>query len=674
MEDAPLFERSSKALAAASLVGILILALAAHPDLTWPMRLAVMVAFAVGWFASATHATEVQAACLLAAPLAPALLRSLTEKEGPVLDLLWMAPLTTSILRTTAWSRWAMPPAWRVPAGGWALAVALVWPIVVAREVSFDAGGLWDLGRGNSDIGISAPHSVMWTLYVAWTQLAGLLWLDVSSERASRTPDALTPAMRSLWVGGTIATIVALYQGLVDLQFANTPFWAAEARATGTMLDANAYGMVAALAGPMAFIACLAVPSRRAAALATAVLLANVAGMWLSGSRTAALCGLIALGSLVAAMSGASAGLRRRLLPMAVGGVALTAALIVAGSAIGPMRRLLELPDSPTAAVINVLNRGPYGTIALRMIRDYPLTGVGEGGYNVIAPDYYRALWGSGLPFDNAQNWWRQIVAEGGLLGSPAPFALSALLAWCAFRLPPRPERRREATLVRGLIVALGVGSVIQIPTQSPVVMLWLCSLAGWLPSLVTAPPSSPVLWRPWPRAAWLLAVIAAVGLAAGQTALAGGSLDPAARARRLNREWVVGTTPLEPLAGGGVFRWMADSARFEWPVAGEWLVLRFWAPHPDIGARPVHVTIRTMCGVVFDADLRSHEVVSLGLHLPAGLTRVAVSFEVSHTWRPITSGASGDTRRLGLGVAAHFSANQDGLANSRYDLASCKA
>jgi hypothetical protein len=337
------------------------------------------------------------------------------------------------------------------------------------------------------------------------------------------------------------------------------------------------------------------------------------------------------------------------------------------------VRRLLELPDSPMAAAENVLNRGPYGTIALRMIRDYPLTGVGEGGFNVIAPDYHRVYSGLGLPFDNAQNWWRQIAAEGGLLGSPAPFALSAMLAWCALRLTPRPERRREATLARGLIVALGVGSVISVPTQSAVVMLWLCSLAGWLPSLVTATPSSAVLWRPWPRTAWLAAAIAAIGLAAAQTALARGSLDPAARARRLNREWMVGTNRPEPMSGGGVFRWMGDAARFEWPVAGEWLVLRFWAPHPDIGARPVHVAITTMCGVVFDADLRSPERVTLGLHLPAGLSRVAVSFEVSHTWRPITSGVSDDTRRLGLGVAANFTSNYYGLATSRYNMASCK-
>ena len=234
----PLLERLSKALAASSVIGIVLVALVAHPDLTWPMRLAVVAGLAAGWFASATRASEVQATCLLAAPLLPAMLRGLTGKEGPVLDLLWMAPLTTSIVRTTAWSQWVMPAGWRVAAGGWALGLALVRPIMVAREVGFDLGGLWDLGRNNSDIGISAPHAAMWSLYATWTPLAGLLWVDVISARAARASEAWGQSMWSLWVGGTVATLIALYQGSIDLGFVSTPFWAARARRRH-LLDAN---------------------------------------------------------------------------------------------------------------------------------------------------------------------------------------------------------------------------------------------------------------------------------------------------------------------------------------------------------------------------------------------------------------------------------------------------
>jgi hypothetical protein len=124
-------------------------------------------------------------------------------------------------------------------------------------------------------------------------------------------------------------------------------------------------------------------------------------------------------------------------------------------------------------------------------------------------------------------------------------------------------------------------------------------------------------------------------------------------------------------MSGSSAFRWTGRTAYFEWPVTAQWLVLRFWAPHPDLTARPVHVAITTVCGVVFDEDLRSPETVSLALRLPQGLSRVGASFEVSHTWQPSSSGASGDTRRLGVGVAANF-ALEVGLANARRDLAAC--
>ena len=299
------------------------------------------------------------------------------------------------------------------------------------------------------------------------------------------------------------------------------------------------------------------------------------------------------------------------------------------------------------------------------------MTGVGHGMLHVIAPDYSRALCGRRAALRQRAELVAPDAAELGALGSlAAPRPVSAL-ASCAVRLPPRPERRREAMLVRGFMVALGVGSVISMPTQSPVVTLWLCSLAGGLPVLVTAQSQSAALWRPWPRAAWLAAGAAALALAAGQTALANGSLDPGARARRLNREWIVGTTPPEKVSGSSAFRWTGRTAYFEWPVTAQWLVLRFWAPHPDLAARPVHVAITTVCGVVFDADLRSPETFSLALRLPHGLSRVGASFEVSHTWQPSSSGASGDTRRLGVGVAANF-ALEVGLANARRDLAAC--
>lgn len=675
--DPPILERASKAAAVLTVSVIVVLFLYLHPDQTWQLRVAGIAAFAAGWFASRTGGLTIQTLCLVLAPLAPATLRALTGLEGPVLDLSWMAAFTASVVRSTTWTTWALPPSWRATAGTWVFALALALPVVVLREVQFEPTGFWELGRINGEAGLSAAHAVMWTLFVVWTSLIGLLWIDRTSAQLQETPGTIPVPAHGLWIGGTLASMVALYQGLVDMRFANTVFWADQGRATGTLLDANAYGVVAALAGPLAFRAIASGGGHGSLVLAVGALLLNVGGVWLSGSRTAALCLAVGIVALLGSVAKGSTAMRRRLVPITALGVALTVLLVVVGgNATGPVRRLLELPDSPRAAASAVLNRGPYGTIAALMIVEHPLAGVGPGGYNIIAPDYYRRLWGSGLPFDNAQNWWRQIVAEGGLLGGLAPLILSALLAWCVLRVPSAPGQRRQATLVRGLLLALGLASGIQAPTQAPVVMLWFATLAGWLPSLLSPAPSR--AWsRPWPAGAWVAGLALAAGFVAAQASLAAGDLSPVARARRTGRPYVAGAYQEEliPDSDTGRFNWTSGHARYDWPAATPWLVLRFWVPHPDVDTQPVRVTITSSCGVLVDELVATHDEYSVGLRLPRDLRWLSADVRVSRTWQPSADRVSADTRRLGVGLVAGFAEREDALTPQRWlDLTSCRS
>ena len=82
------------------------------------------------------------------------------------------------------------------------------------------------------------------------------------------------------------------------------------------------------------------------------------------------------------------------------------------------------------AGLASLWNRGGYGPIALRMTREFPLTGVGAGSYRILAPDYWRAMANDALPLDNAQNWWRHQIAELGVFGGALIIAFSVLVAW----------------------------------------------------------------------------------------------------------------------------------------------------------------------------------------------------------------------------------------------------
>jgi hypothetical protein len=126
--------------------------------------------------------------------------------------------------------------------GGWALTLALVWPVIVAREAGFDPARLGDTVNAVSWAGLSAPLATGWVMHMVLVQLVGLLWL----ERMVRRVESTVPLeVHGLWIGATVASLVAVYQGIVDLGFLSTPEWSLLGRATGTMLDANSYGMVA---------------------------------------------------------------------------------------------------------------------------------------------------------------------------------------------------------------------------------------------------------------------------------------------------------------------------------------------------------------------------------------------------------------------------------------------
>ncbi len=142
-----------------------------------------------------------------------------------------------------------------------------------------------------------------------------------------------------------MASLVALYQGAVDLSFLNTANWIAQRRATGTLLDANAYGMCAVLAGPMAFVAMRATRLKQGTTIATLILIVNVIGMWMSGSRTALLAGIAGMIAVGLASWSTSRKVTRRVLPITAAAVAVLAAVVLfAGRAIGPIGRLFDLP------------------------------------------------------------------------------------------------------------------------------------------------------------------------------------------------------------------------------------------------------------------------------------------------------------------------------------------
>jgi hypothetical protein len=643
----PQFEAFSKHAAIVALLAITTLQLALHPDMTWPLRAVGLAAFAAGWFGPA-QGRRVHLSWLLIAPLAPALVLQLTGRQGPIVDVLWMAGLTGSVLRAVPWSAWSFPPAWKPLLGGWALVLSLSWPLFMAREADFDLQAFRNTSAVNSWAMLTANQVVAWTLYSTQVQLLGLLWFDWISPAFDENASSLPRAVNGLWMGVTVASVVAIVQGMLDISFLNTPFWIDEQRAPGTMLDANAYGFAAALAGPIGFLA-LRGGQGSSSLLAVLVLVVNWSGVWMSGSRTSLLCALFgAAGLTVGALRS-----RRDSRVIAVAAAAAAAAAIVTSAAtISPVQRARAL----LAGGVNVealWNRPPYGPIAVQMVRDYPLAGIGTAAYRYLAPDYERATADAELALDNAQNWWRHQLAELGVLGGAAVLFWS--LAAAALALGGRRRQGSPpltAWTTRALVAGIGVVSLVGMPTQNPVALLAFFLLVAWMNTVLLPVPRA--VPAPWIRAAWLVAGLAAVMYLAAHAVLAMGPLSVSARAIRFHREYVQGAYAAEPAPGGGNFRWTDEQARLLLPARTPWLIMRLWAHHPDIAEQPVEVTLAGPCGSMFTRRLESTTPIAIGFLLPAGIETLDATISVSRTWRPADQGGD-DGRRLGVAVAAEF-------------------
>ena len=648
------FERASRIALVASVAAITVFQLAFHPDLTPALRGAGIAALALGLLLGSRPMGAGIAVWAAAGVLAPALLRLWTGREGPVLDLFWMAGLAGALLRATPRSAWNLPPLWRLLLGGWALAVSLAWPIVVARELNFDWHTLADEGAVNSWAQLTAGQVVAWVLYIAQGQLLGLLWFDwVAGQFAGERGDGgqAQVAFQALWVSATAASLVALYQGAIDLGFLSTPFWANERRAAGTLLDANGYGTLAALAAP---VAVLWLKARGRTAAAVTVFMVNAVGLWMSGSRTALVCGLAGTAGLAAALLLRDRRSSRapRVVAIAVAALLLVAGIGVFGSAIGPLRRIAEVPLS-RAGLSDLWSRGGYGTVAVQMIRDTPWTGVGTGMYHVVAPDYWRVMRSMTLAFDNAQNWWRHQIAELGLLGAAPVLAWSALLAAGLAFASPRTGRG-DAYVPRAQLIGLGLASLLGMPTQSPVVLLWFFGLAAWWSaSSEGALAGGRLPARAAPALAVALSVVVLL-FAAGTAVLARGWLRVPERATRAHREYVVGAYAPEPLAGSTLFRWTTGEAHFTWTGPTRWLMVRLWVQHPDAASSPVRVTLSTHCQTLATEELGSSTPVSVGIELPPGTGTLEATLQSSRTWQPAPAG-KGDSRQLGAAIVAEF-------------------
>jgi hypothetical protein len=580
----------------------------------------------------------------------------------------WTAALLGLVLGTTGFSTWALPSRWQWPLALWGLAVAASWPVVVWRELDFTIAQLDRASTSVTHIGISPAAECAWIAHAAATHLLGILWADALWREPS-SPRFVLPRSITLplLVSATGSALVAIYQMFGHIAVLNPTVFAAFHRSAGLMLDGNAFGMSAALwmAGACALAATW--PSLRARVALVAAAGCLALGTWASGSQSALLAvGLGGAGVAYGAWRARSATRwRARSLAAAAAIVVLVAVALGLASrhsaAVGPVARLAEAfradPSRTKASFLSTLwTRDRYGAVSAALIREFPITGVGIGLFNSLVVDE-SDLHGLGTPTpDNAQNWFRQELAELGIWGSLGWLIWLVVLAPTVWRRPPPGASSMLAAFaLRGAIGGLGLASLVGVPTMNPVVLVTFWTFVCWHTKVVVAdaPRASPAVsarGRAWP---WAVAIGLAVAYAASVHWVSLTSLRVPFRALAVGWPYDHGFFDPEHRAGDGVFRWTEERAVavIQTPRTDGYLTLTFWVSHPDVATRPVRVQIWRGRTLVIDEELRDSTPVTRYLHVRADQVAVMIETSVDRTWRPSEHGSS-DTRALGLGMA----------------------
>jgi hypothetical protein len=597
-----------------------------HPWLWWVVTATFALSLAI---ARASLALGLLAPLLLAYT-APVVLMLAADTLDYNLIVVWLALLAGPIFAGSDWRRWHTPAWWTLALVAWAVIVALTWPVIALREIDFSLIAAGTLNTPNGLFAPAPPIAAAGVVLTALGQLIGLLWLDFLWARfgSTRLPEAERQVLAPMVFSAAIASAVALGQKWIDITWLSAPSWSDLGRAAGTMLDGNSFGTAAAIWAPLTLVLTWRTGWPIAVGAVVAALLA--AGMWASGSRTALLVLMIGIGAHTVAVLAGRRRAERRFGPAAIFALAFVVLLIFglrSSDLNSPLARLLEILPSGTSGLAatahSLWERGGYASLAARMVADYPWTGVGVGSFPILARDVGVVTLAISVLGDNAQNWWRHQIIELGLLGALPAVVLSIGVLSMLVAGTPVAQHRSAVTVIRGIVLGVGLASLVGMPTQHPALFLTFGTIVFWLGALLETPK------RQVAPAAWWGAIGLALFVVAGQMSDASSDLRVADRALKYNFTYGYGFS--EPTTDPvlGMIRHTRSHAVGVIEAEHAYFRVTLIVPQAT-AAEPVQVRLWRTRALILDQRVSSPEPIVRFIATPAGEDQLMIELDVS--------------------------------------------
>ena len=316
----------------------------------------------------------------------------------------------------------------------------------------------------------------------------------------------------------------------------------------------------------------------------------------------------------------------------------------------------------------------------LKMLRDYPLTGVGMGGFIIEAANYTEFYKATNSVPESAENYLLQVGSELGMAGLLAVLWLIGALFHeirTGFREKARAEDRGRAFLARGIafgVLAFALDAQLHSFIGSYEIKYTLWLFVGLLFALSRGPedvPASegaaigsdepeqsgakirfPRRYRP------VVAVLALAAFGLIHLWNSTHSLSMRSRSETLGLVQDFGLYPAEKSPDGGEFRWTREYGAIPLKAGIAELALSIRAGRPDVARKPIKVGIYFVKGLFRSRRLLKDVILGDAEWTTVPLTlgekthgEALLLLEVDRTWNLRKEGGADDPRNLGVAV-----------------------
>jgi hypothetical protein len=516
--------------------------------------------------------------------------------------------------------------------------------------------------------GTSAGGAIMSVVFYSLTYLTGIAFFIIL-VRAVRSEAFVRKAITALGVSTLLSLAFGLFQHFKAPTLGNNPISIAAGLINATFKDALSFGAFLSMSIPF-FLGILPTMKGRTRLILSLTIIPSIFLLLYTGSKSALISFLAVLLSLALFALGTFLKSRRfkakKLLLVGLAIVVLAAAATI--SIFSEISPLPNLKKSTTIVRMKLLQRSlvsrfdNHWNIAERIIKEYPLSGLGMGSFIIESSNYAKDYAPKYKIPESAENLLLQIGSE---LGIPGIFLFLWIL-WTILGCGIHSYRAApQSSFNRALVPAAAAGliSFLFNTLSHSYIGSYEIHYAFWffaailysapVPRLLSGERTTFPL-RFLRFSALALVIISGVSLLWSSTH----SLSLNEQTKRFGLKQEFGLGPKEKDAEGRIFRWSGRFVGIPYQIDNTRINIPLLASHPDIGIRPVRVKIFIAADLakkpklILEIILKECRWKTIELTTPYGIRGSALLlFEVDRTWNPLKEGLSADPRNLGIAI-----------------------